>query len=136
MAESLYDLTGKKQRLFARFAGGALSWDKPRRVIVKAEHSRLRQPTLCGVTNLPQTVDTASDKLCRPRRAWRTGSRISSSTCSRVAPPDHRWWPISSAVAVGLGGRCSKDCGAGRSGIRLAATSPNTLRLTLKIGAR
>lgn len=39
MAEYGFGLTGNKQRLFARFDYAARSWDRPRQVIAKAEHS-------------------------------------------------------------------------------------------------
>jgi hypothetical protein len=38
-AETCWELTHEPQRLFGSFAYAAGSWDRPRRVIVKAEHN-------------------------------------------------------------------------------------------------
>lgn len=38
LAEKQFDATGKKQRLFTSIQYGAKTWDKQRRIIVKAEH--------------------------------------------------------------------------------------------------
>ena len=62
-AEALYEQTGKKQRLFASITYAALSWDKSRRVIVKAEHSRLGSNPRFVVTNLKQGDHYLYDKL-------------------------------------------------------------------------
>lgn len=55
LAELQYALTDKKQRVFASIHYGARSWDKSRRVIVKAEHSSHGANPRFVVTNLPQT---------------------------------------------------------------------------------
>ncbi|MEQ8800805.1 MAG: transposase, partial [Haliea sp.] len=121
MAESLYDLTGKKQRLFASIGYGALSWDKPRRVIAKAEHSRLGANPRFVVTNLKQGDQYLYDKLYCARgdtspATWRTGSRTSNSIYLRVAPP------VTAGGQISYGSYCrawhipcSKACGAGHS---------------------
>ena len=53
VAETQYLLTDEKQRIFGEFFYAAKSWDRPRRVIVKAEYTRLGANTRYVVTNLP-----------------------------------------------------------------------------------
>ena len=45
--------TGRKQRLFEEFEYAAKTWDRPRRVIAKAEHSKHGENPRFVVTNLP-----------------------------------------------------------------------------------
>ena len=52
-AEINYKRTGDKQRLFGSFGYGAKTWDRPRRVIIKAEHSELGVNPRFVVTNVP-----------------------------------------------------------------------------------
>ncbi len=138
MAESLYDLTGKKQRLFASIRYGALSWDKPRRVIVKAEHSRLGANPRFVVTNLPQTNRYLYDKLYCARGDMENRIKDQQLDLFAGRTSSHRWWPnqfrqllsgLAYTLFEGLRRRALRNT-------RLATASPNTLRLTLlKIGA-
>ncbi len=48
-----YQRTEQKQRLFGSFSYAASTWDRQRRVIVKAEHSRHGENPRFVVTNLP-----------------------------------------------------------------------------------
>jgi hypothetical protein len=48
-----FDCTGEPQRLFGWFADAAGSWDQPRRVIVKAEHTAWGPDPRFVVTNIP-----------------------------------------------------------------------------------
>lgn len=52
-AERQFDRTGTPQRLFGSFAYAAASWDRPRRVIVKAEHTARGANPRFVVTNVP-----------------------------------------------------------------------------------
>lgn len=52
-AEACWELTGQPQRLFGSFAYAAKSWDRQRRVIVKAEHGPLGDNPRFVVSNLP-----------------------------------------------------------------------------------
>lgn len=138
LAESLYELTGKKQRLFASIHYGALSWDKPRRVIVKAEHGRLGANPRFVVTNLPQGDQYLYDKLYCARGDME--NRIKNQQLDLFAnrTSSHRWWPnqfrqllsgLAYALFEGLRRHALQQT-------RLATASPNTIRLTLlKIGA-
>jgi hypothetical protein len=52
-AERQFERTGVPQRLFGSFAYAAASWDRPRRVIVKAEHGARGANPRFVVTNVP-----------------------------------------------------------------------------------
>lgn len=52
-ARWLFDWTGQPQRLFGTFAYAAGTWDRPRRVIVKAEHTAKGANPRFVVTNVP-----------------------------------------------------------------------------------
>ena len=91
LAEKLYESTGKKQRVFASIHYGARSWDRVRRVIVKAEHSSHGANPRFVVTTLSQTDKYLYDKVYCARgdtspATWRTGSRTSNWISLRVAP--------------------------------------------------
>jgi hypothetical protein len=55
-AEALYDLEGKKQRLFSEFRYAAGSWRYERRVVVKAEHCAKGANPRFVVTSLAQSA--------------------------------------------------------------------------------
>jgi hypothetical protein len=118
LAELQYALTDKKQRVFASIHYGARSWDKPRRVIVKAEHSSHGANPRFVVTNLPQSDRFLYDKVYCARgdtspATWKTASRTNNWTClpseplrttgGRISSVNCcRAWPIP----------CLKGCGA------------------------
>ncbi len=52
-ARWLFDWTGQPQRLFGTFAYAAGTWDRPRRVLVKAEHTAQGANPRFVVTNVP-----------------------------------------------------------------------------------
>jgi hypothetical protein len=52
-AARLYRLTGQPQRIFGSFAYAAATWDRPRRVIVKAEHNARGANPRFVVANVP-----------------------------------------------------------------------------------
>ena len=95
-AESLHELTGKKQRLFTSTRYGALSWDKPRRVIVKAEHSRLGANPRCVVTSLPRTDRYLCDKLYCARGDMENRIKDQQLDLFAGRTSSHRWWPSAS----------------------------------------
>lgn len=138
LAESWYELTGNKQRLFTSIHYGARSWDKPRRVIVKAEHSRLGANPRFVVTNLPQGDQYLYDKLYCARGDMENRIKDQQLDLFAGRTSSHRWWPnqfrqllsgLAYTLFEGLRRRALQHT-------RLATASPNTLRLTLlKIGA-
>ncbi len=62
-AKVQFELTGEKQRLFAEIEYAAKTWDRKRRVIVKAEHLRQGANTRFIVTNLPGDPQGLYDDL-------------------------------------------------------------------------
>ncbi len=63
-ARAAFMATGEKQRLFADLVYAALTWDKPRRVIAKAEHGDLGSNPRFVVTNLEGEAQTLYDDVC------------------------------------------------------------------------
>ena len=101
-ADSLHKQTGKKQRLFASIHYGALSWDKPRRVIVKAEHNRLGANPRFVVTNLAQTDQYLYDKLYCARGDMENRIKDQQLDLFAGRTSSCRWWTVP-AVALGAG---------------------------------
>jgi hypothetical protein len=62
-AERQFDRTGEPQRLFGSFADAAGSWDRPRRVIVKAEHGARGPNPRFVVTNVPGDPQELYDEV-------------------------------------------------------------------------
>jgi hypothetical protein len=58
-----YRRTGDKQRLFEQFSYAAATWDRPRRVIAKAEHAERGENPRFIVTSLPGDPQTLYDQL-------------------------------------------------------------------------
>lgn len=137
-AEYLYDRTGKKQRLFSSVQYGALSWDKARRVIVKAEHSAHGANPRFVVTNLPQTDKYLYDKVYCARGDMENRIKDQQLDLFAGRTSCHRWWPnqfrqLLSGLAYTLFEGLRRKALENTS---LAKASPNTIRLKLlKIGA-
>ena len=138
VAETLHELSGKKQRVFASIHYGARSWDKPRRVIVKAEHSSHGSNPRFVVTNLPQTDKYLYDKVYCARGDMENRIKDQQLDLFAGRASCHRWWPnqfrqllsgLAYTLFEGLRSRALKNT-------VLAKASPNRIRLTLlKIGA-
>lgn len=137
-AEALYGLCGCKQRHFHDLHYAALSWDKKRRVILKAEvTARGRNPRFV-VTNLPQTAKYLYDKLYCARGEME--NRIKDQQLGLFADRTscHRWWPnqfrlLLSGLAYTLFEALRRIA---LKHTELAKAQPHTIRLTLlKIGA-
>ena len=137
-AEALCELYGRKQRHFHDLHYAALSWDKKRRVILKAEvASRGRNPRFV-VTNLPQTAKYLYDKLYCARGEME--NRIKDQQLGLFADRTscHRWWPnqfrlLLSGLAYTLFEAIRR---LALQNTDLAKAQPHTIRLKLlKIGA-
>jgi len=138
VAENLQALTGKKQRVFASIHYGARSWDKPRRVIVKAEHSSHGANPRFVVTKLSQTDKYLYDKVYCARGDMENRIKDQQLDLFAGRTSCHRWWPnqfrqllsgLAYTLFEGLRSRALKNTA-------LAKASPNRIRLTLlKIGA-
>jgi len=65
-AQTRFQATGLKQRIFAEIPYAAATWDRPRRVIVKAEHLPQGSNTRFLVTNLPGDPQSLyEDRYCQ-----------------------------------------------------------------------
>ncbi|MCV6574644.1 MAG: IS1380 family transposase [Cohaesibacter sp.] len=138
MAESLFRVTGKKQRLFTSIRYSAKTWDKRRRVIVKAEHTRLGGNPRYVVTNLDQNDRYLYDKIYCARGDME--NRIKDQQLGLFArrTSSHRWWNnqfrqllsgLAYVLLEAMRYRLLKNT-------KLEKSAPNTLRLVLlKIGA-
>jgi hypothetical protein len=62
-AEQQYEQTGEKQRIFAEFQYAAGTWDRPRRVIHKAEHNSQGDNPRFVVTNLTEQPQPLYDDI-------------------------------------------------------------------------
>lgn len=138
LAETLHGVTGKKQRIFASIRYGARTWDRPRRVIIKAEHSSHGANPRFVVTNLAQTDQYLYDKVYCARGDMENRIKDQQLDLFAGRASCHRWWPnqfrqllsgLAYTLFEGLRARALK-------GTALATASPNRIRLTLlKIGA-
>ena len=138
LAEGQYLLTGRKQRVFASITYAARSWDRARRVIVKAEHSSHGANPRYVVTNLPQGDQYLYDKLYCARGDMENRIKDQQMDLFAGRASSHRWWPnqfrqllsgLAYTLFEGLRARALKNTA-------LANASPNRIRLTLlKIGA-
>jgi hypothetical protein len=138
LAERLYELTGRRQRLFTSIHYGALTWKARRRVILKAEHNRLGSNPRFVVTNLTQSDRHLYDKVYCARGDME--NRIKDQQLGLFADRTscHRWWPnqfrqlLSGLAYTLLEGLRRLALG----GTELEKAGPERLRLTLlKIGA-
>jgi hypothetical protein len=80
-AEADYQRTGQKQRYFHELRYGARTWDRRRRIILKAEVTRQGRNPRFVVTNLGQSGPYLYDRLSTvPAARWRTASRVRRET--------------------------------------------------------
>ena len=137
-AQQQFDDSGKKQRLFTSIQYAAKSWDKPRRIIIKAEHSRKGSNPRFVVTNLLQTDRYLYDKLYCARGEME--NRIKDQQLGLFAhrTSSHYWWNnqfrqlLSGLAYVLLEGMRRLAL----TDTTIARALPQTIRLTLlKIGA-
>ena len=138
ISESLFNQLKCKQRIFSSLYYAALSWDKARRVIVKAEHSAHGSNPRFVVTNLKQSDQYLYDKMYCARGDME--NRIKDQQLSLFADRTscHKWWPnqfrqLLSGLAYVLFEAMRE---LSLKGTLLEKASPTTIRLKLlKIGA-
>lgn len=137
-AESDYQAQGRKQRLFGEVSYGALTWDRPRRVLVKAEHSDRGTNPRFVITNLDSDPQQLYDRLYCARGEME--NRIKEQQLGLFADRTscHGWWPnqfrllLSSCAYVLM----ERMRALALAGTELARAQVHTLRLKLlKIGA-
>ncbi len=137
-AEREYGATGRKQRLFGSVGYGARTWDRVRRVIVKAEQSARGANPRFVVTNLKQTDRYLYDRMYCARGDMENRIKDQQMDLFAGRASCHRFWPnqfrqLLSALAYtlieGLRRLALKNTA-------LAVASPNRIRLTLlRVGA-
>ena len=137
-ARAAFMATGEKQRLFADLVYAAGTWDKPRRVIAKAEHGDLGSNPRFVVTNLDGVAQTLYDDVYCARGEME--NRIKEQQLDLFADRTscHRWWPnqlrlLLSSLAYTLLEAIRR---LALRGTELARAQCGTIRLKLlKIGA-
>lgn len=138
LSESLFEQLGVKQRIFTSIQYCARSWDKARRVIVKAEHSQHGSNPRFVVTNLEQKDQYLYDKIYCARGEME--NRIKDQQLSLFADRTScsKWWSnqfrqLMSGLAYVLFEAMRE---LNLQGTILEKSSPTTIRLKLlKIGA-
>jgi hypothetical protein len=139
MARSRFVATGEKQRLSADLVYAAQTWDKPRRVIAKAEHGDQGSNPRFVVTNLDGEAQTLYDDVYCARGEMENrikeqpadGGFAGRTSCQR-------WWPnqlrlLLSSLAYTLLEAIRR---LALQGTELARAQCGTIRLKLlKIGA-
>jgi hypothetical protein len=138
-AERQFQRTGQPQRLFGSFAYAAATWDRPRRVIVKAEHTAQGANPRFVVTNAPgEPQELYDDVYCQRGEAE---NRIKEqqldlfadrTSCHRFLANQFRLLLSSSAYVLVQALRRMA-----LSGTELARAQVGTIRLKLfKVAAR
>jgi len=137
-AEVQFQLTQQKQRLFGELTYAAQTWDKPRRVIVKAERLGLGPNTRFIVTNLTGAPQTLYDDIYCQRgdmenriKEQQLGLFADRTSCHDFGANQFR--VLLSAAAYVLLENLRR---LGLAGTELAAAQVSTIRRKLlKIGA-
>lgn len=137
-AEQQFKATDSKQRLFAAIDYAAYTWDKQRRVIVKAEHLELGPNLRFVVSNLDGEPQTLYDRLyckrgeCENRiKEQQLGLFADRTSCHEFVPNQFRVL-LSAAAYILLQHLREKAL----AGTELAEAQVSTIRLKLlKIGA-
>jgi hypothetical protein len=130
--------TGHKKRIFTDVQYGALSWDHPRRVIVKAEHGPMGSNPRYVVTNLSGDPQALYDQTYCARGDMENRIKEQQLGLFSDRTSCHNWWPnqlrlLLSALAYVLLDTMRR---VALKGTELAAAQCSTIRLKLlKIGA-
>jgi hypothetical protein len=137
-ARERFERTGSKQRLFGEFYYAAGTWNRERRVIVKAEHTAKGSNPRYIVTNMNGEAKRLYDQVYCARGEME--NRIKEQQLDLFADRTscHRWWPnqfrlLLSSFAYVLLEAIRR---LGLAGTELARAYVGTIRLKLlKIGA-
>lgn len=137
-AQDAYEDSGAKQRLFDAFFYAAGTWDKPRRVLVKAEHTAKGSNPRYVVTNLKGDPQLLYDTLYCARGDME--NRIKEQQLHLFADRTscHDWWPNQYRVLLSAMAYVLLDAirRIALKGTELACAYVGTIRLKLlKIGA-
>jgi len=137
-AQKNFEQTHQKQRLFSEFRYAADTWDKPRRVIMKAEHTALGSNPRFIVTSLTEDPQIVYDERYCVRGDME--NRIKEQQLDLYADRTscHAWWAnqfrlLLSSLAYILLDTIRR---LGLKGTRMAQATCGTIRLKLiRIGA-
>ena len=133
-----HEAGGGKQRLFGSVSYAARTWDRARRVVVKAEHNAFGANPRFVVTNLAHTDRHVYDRLYCARGDMENRIKDQQLDLFAGRASCHRFWAnqfrqLLSALAYTLIEGLRR---LALGGTALAAASPNRIRLTLlRIGA-
>ena len=138
-AQAVFDQTGDKQRHFHELRYAAKTWDRQRRVIVKAEHLPKGANTRFVVTNLDHTPKEIYDGLYIQRgemenriKEQQLGLFADRTSCHKFIANQFRLLLASAAYVLIEHLRREALCGT-----ELARAQVNTIRLKLfKVAAR
>jgi hypothetical protein len=138
-AEKTYDATGEKQRSFHEFEYGAQTWDRKRRIILKAEHLPKGANARFVVTNLDRVASDIYDGLYTQRGDMENRIKeqqlylfADRTSCSRFVANQFRLLLASAAYVL-----IEHLRREGLKGTELAKAQVSTIRLKLfKIAAR
>lgn len=132
-AKRLFDRTKTRQRLFSTVYYGASTWDRKRRVIVKAEHTEKGSNPRFVVTNVPGDADFLYDEIYCQRgdmenriKEQQLGLFADRTSCKRFLANQFR--VLLSAAAYVLMERLRRN---GLAGTELAKAQVGTIRLKL-----
>ncbi len=137
-AQTRFERSGRTQRRFHEIAYAARSWDRPRRVIVKAEHSAQGSNPRYVVTNLKGDPKGLYRKLYCARGDMENRIKEQQLDLFAGRTSCHAWWPnqfrlLLSGLAYTLLEAIRR---LGLRGTQLAHAQAGTIRLKLlKIGA-
>jgi len=138
-AEQAYGTTGQKQRRFHEFTYRAQTWDRKRRVILKAEHLPKGANARFVVTNLDDSPDVIYDGIYTQRGEMENRIKeqqlylfADRTSCTRFVANQFRLLLASAAYVL-----IEHLRREGLTGTELARAQVNTIRLRLfKIAAR
>ncbi len=138
-AQQTYDATGEKQRSFHEFEYGAKTWDRKRRIILKAEHLAKGANARFVVTNLDRPSAAIYDGLYTQRGDMENRIKeqqlylfADRTSCSRFVANQFRLLLASAAYVL-----IEHLRREGLKGTELARAQVSTIRLKLfKIAAR
>ena len=137
-AEARFEATGGKQRLFGETMYAAKTWDRKRRVIMKAEYGPQGSNPRYVVTNLPGDPQTLYDRDYCARGEMENRIKEQQLDMFSDRTSCHNWWPnqirlLLSSLAYILVESIRR---LALKGTELAKAQSGTIRLKLlKIGA-
>jgi hypothetical protein len=137
-AQRGYEWSGEKQRLLGEFQYAADTWDHPRRVIARVEHTEKGSNPRYLVTSLPGPAQTLYEDLYCARGEME--NRIKEQQLDLFADRTscHPWWPNQLRMLLSSAAYCLVEAMRRLvlQGTELAQTTCGTIRLRLfKIGA-